>query len=138
MEIKYCKKCNKLFKDLTGRTYCNSCKEEMDNLLSEVKTYIKENRTCLINDVATKFDVSVKQIMNWIAEEEISLTKDSSIKIYCKECKEQILSGQYCDKCKNRMIRSINDFYKPKIIEKKDIVKKDDKNRMRFIRNKDK
>ena len=138
MEIKYCKNCKRLFKDITGRIYCNDCKEEFDNLLKEVKTYIKENRTCLVNDVATKFEIPIKQIMNWIAQEEIELTKDSSIKIYCKECETQIFSGQYCDKCKTKMIKNLTDFYKPKFVEKREIIKKDEKNKMRFIRNKDK
>lgn len=130
MQIKYCKKCNRLFNDCTGRNFCQNCSDELQDILKEIKTYIKENNTVTIAEVSKKFSVPTKQIIEWINQEEIELTKDSCIKIYCRNCNEQILSGQLCNKCKNKVLKEINSAY---TVSTESSIKNKDKNRMRFL-----
>lgn len=102
-----CKRCNNIFVDYLGKGICPKCREELNEILVEVKKYIREHRTATINEIASVFEVSTRQVIHWVHEEEIELTPDSSIKMYCEKCNTEILSGRICEDCKKKQVRDL-------------------------------
>lgn len=57
VEILTCKKCNKIFNYVAGqRDVCPKCKKILDDILVDVKKYIREHDRCNISEVAKEFD----------------------------------------------------------------------------------
>ena len=68
MDVRNCKKCNKLF-NYIGKPICPSCEKLLEDKFQEVKQYVKEHKEAPITVVAEENDVSVNQIKRWVREE---------------------------------------------------------------------
>ncbi|MCI5500557.1 MAG: flagellar protein [Lachnospiraceae bacterium] len=135
MDVRNCKKCGKLFQ-YSGEAICPACAKEMEQKFMSVKSYIYDNPTASVKQVAEENDVPIQQIKKWVRQERLSFSKDSGISIDCEKCGKPILTGRFCKECKATMSDSFSKMY-----EKKGSlnVKKDKKTdaRMRFINNDD-
>ncbi|MCM1087657.1 MAG: flagellar protein [Blautia sp.] len=124
MNVRNCKKCGQIFNYVSGPPICMSCREKMEEKFQEVKKYIQENRHATIPQVSEACEVSTNQIQQWLREERLELAEGSAIVLYCENCEAPILSGRFCEKCKNSMANKLSSSIKkpeaPKPQKKKD------------------
>lgn len=109
MELKNCRRCNKVFNYIAGVQICPACKEEMEKQFQDVKEYMRENKDAGINDISENCGVTNNQIKQWIREERLTFGDDSPIGIDCEGCGTMIKSGRFCAKCKTDLTRGIMD-----------------------------
>ncbi len=134
MNVRNCKTCGKLFNYLAGPPICLSCRDTLEAKFSEVKEYVRTNRLAGINEVAEACEVEVRQIKQWVREERLEFSPESSVGIDCEGCGVMIRCGKFCEKCKNEMAKQFSNSIKkkepPKPIQRKDPR---DNPKMRFL-----
>lgn len=134
MNVKNCAKCGKIFNYVTGKKICPGCRKNLEEQFVVVKTYIKENKDSSISEVAEECDVEVKDIKQWIREERLTFSKDSSIGIDCELCGKTIKTGRFCDSCKKTMTDDLKSAYKkPEKKIENPFAKKVSSSKMRFM-----
>lgn len=134
MEVRNCKGCGKLFNYMQGPLLCPGCIADLEDKFQQVKEFLRENPKAPLNVVSEENDVSVKQIRQWVREERLSFTEESQITLECEGCGAKILTGKYCDKCKNGLISDLNGAIKrPAATLVKQPHKVSEKDRMRFL-----
>lgn len=134
MEVKNCKRCGRLFNELSGEEICPVCRKTSEDEFVKVKEYVLENKGASVEKVAKENNVSIKRIRQWIKEERLELSDPLLSGITCEKCGVPICTGRYCERCKTNMANNLmNAFKKPKpqAVQKKQ--KRDQK--MRFIHN---
>lgn len=133
MNVRNCRNCGRIFNYVTGIMICPACKESMEAKFQEVKVYIQDHKGVGINEVAEACDVETAQIRQWLREERLEMTSESSIYLNCESCGAPIRSGRFCDKCKGNLTKGLSDAIKPTTPQT--TPKKDDKGgpKMRFI-----
>lgn len=132
MDVKNCKNCKRLFNYLGGEQICPACKEELEEKFAKVRDYVWDHKNATMEEISQENDVSVKQIKQWIREERLVFTDDSSMGIECENCGAMIKSGRFCEKCKAEMSSNLSTLIKkPKVEEP--VKKKKDGDRMRFL-----
>lgn len=143
MNLKTCNVCRRIFDSLTGSSVCPNCYSGQDESFKKVRHYIRSNPNSTIFEVSEACDVELSQLRNWIREERIEYTKESSIGIDCERCGKMIRTGRYCDECKTEVYKKLNSVYKEQ--PNMDSIKKDDRRldlskdeRMRFLNKKNK
>lgn len=132
MEVKNCRMCGRLFNYIGGQRICPDCKKKLEEKFQEVKNYIRENQKASMNQIAEDNDVEVQQIQQWVREERLQFTEDSPIKLTCENCGAEILTGRFCEKCKNDMASNLTDAFK-KPERPNPFKQASDGNRMRFL-----
>lgn len=134
MEVRNCKMCGRLFNYAEGRPICQACRQKLEEKFQEVKEYIRKNKEAGIVQVAEENDVSVSQIKQWIREERLAFAPDAQVGIECENCGTNILTGRFCNACKDKMKNGLSDAFKREM-PKEEPVKKQlrDKERMRFL-----
>lgn len=98
-EYKACKFCQKRLPNSYEGELCQTCYNA--ELLSDVKDYIREN---VVNEyeVASHFDIPLRQVKEWIREGRIEYNKTSGptlSSISCQTCGCSIAFGTQCSKC---------------------------------------
>lgn len=134
MDIRNCRGCGRIFNYVAGPIMCQACRESMEGKFQEVKEYIRSNPGVSIPQVSEACDVEASQIRQWLREERLEVTEDSSIFLNCELCGAPIRCGRYCDKCKIEMtkgFKSILDAGKP-AAGKPELGEKDNP-RMRYL-----
>ncbi len=134
MNVRNCRKCGKLFNYVAGPPICIQCREALENKFQEVKKYIQEHAHASIPEVSEACDVTTHQIQQWLRDERLELSEGSAITLSCETCGAPILSGRFCEKCKNNMAHELSDSIRkpeaPKPQTKKDPR---DNPKMRFL-----
>ena len=108
MNVRNCRKCKKLFNYVVGPIVCPSCREALEAEFQKVKKYVQENRHSDIRTVSEECDVPVDQIRQWVREERLEFSDDSTVGLNCEKCGRMIKSGRYCDDCKRDMTQSFS------------------------------
>jgi len=130
--LKTCRNCRKLFNAVYNKKICPVCEESLEIDLAKVKEYLWQNKGASIPEVSEKCDVSVSQLRIWLREERIQLSDESGIELSCELCGKRILSGRFCNICKNQsrneMLHVANSMRKSNVIE----IHTDSTSRMRF------
>jgi flagellar operon protein (TIGR03826 family) len=134
MNVRNCKKCGKLFNYVSGPPICPACREAMEEKFQEVKKYIQEHNNCSIPEVSEACDVTQNQIQQWLRDERLQLSEGSGITLYCEKCGAAILSGRFCEKCKNSMANELSSsIHKPEAPKPKPKKDTKDNPKMRFL-----
>lgn len=108
MNVRACKYCKRLFNYITGLSICPACKEALEEKFKVVKDYLWENKGASIQQTAQDCEVPEMQIRQWLKEGRIELGKDSAISLVCRQCGEQIYSGEICDRCKMLLAKGLS------------------------------
>lgn len=113
MDVRNCRQCGRLYNYIGGsyRNICPDCIAALEEKFAEVKQYIEDHRTAMINEVSNECDVSVRQIEQWVREERLCFADDSPIGLDCEVCGRTIKTGRFCDSCKNSMINQFGSMY---------------------------
>ena len=135
MNARNCRKCGKLFNYVSGPPICMACREALEKKFQEVKEYIRDNAYATIPQVSEACDVSQAQIQVWLKDERLQLAEGSGIELACEKCGKPILSGRFCEKCKNSMANQLNESIHHSEPAKPELKKKDQREnpKMRFL-----
>lgn len=107
MNVRNCRKCGRMFNYVVGLPICQVCKDALEAKFAEVKEYIRDHKGVSIPEVAEACDVDKQQITQWLREERLEITTDSSLVLSCETCGAQIRSGRFCDKCRANLTNSL-------------------------------
>ncbi len=135
MDVRTCRSCKRIFNYLSGPLLCPSCREALENKFQEVKKYIIEHPGIHMQEVADACEVDIQQIRQWLREERLELTEESSMLLACESCGAPIRSGKFCDKCRNSMANNFQSLLKNNKPTESTLYKKKDKEnpKMRFL-----
>ena len=134
MEIKNCRECGMMFNYTGGLQVCPNCMKKMEEKFIEVKKYIYDNPGAGIQQVSDEMEVSIKLLKKWIREERLTFSADSGVGIDCERCGKTILSGRFCDECKNKVTHQLDRAY-DKPTAGGPAKKKEQNPKMRFLNN---
>lgn len=133
MEVKTCRRCGGLFHHIVGPPLCQSCKRKEEDDFQRVKAYLYDNPGAPMATVCEETNVTVKQVKNYLREGRLTVSPDSPIGIECERCGVKIMTGRYCDNCRNSMSNQFSSVAKG-MKKEQDIETKDkEKNRMRYL-----
>lgn len=135
MDVRNCKECKRLFNYIGGPQLCDACKDKLEDKFQEVKEYLWENPKATVAEISEAKEVSTNQLRQWIREERLQLADDSPIAITCENCGTKIITGRYCQECKNKMARGLTKEFglEKKAPEPEPAKKQDSSNKMRFL-----
>lgn len=135
MDVRNCRQCGKLYNYIGGpyRNLCPNCIKELEDKFIEIKEYIREHTVASISEISEVFDVTTKQVEQWVREERLCFTDDSPIGIQCESCGATIKTGRYCEKCKGSMADRFDNLYKKQGVAAPKPEKNREHARMRFL-----
>lgn len=108
MNVRNCKRCGKMFNYIVGDPICPECKAKLEEKFQEVKKFVQENKTAAMQEICDTCDVDSKLVKQWVREERLQFTESSQIKISCEMCGASIITGRFCDACKQRTMNNIS------------------------------
>lgn len=107
MEIKNCRRCNRLFQYVTGRMICPVCRDEEEKDFQRVKDYLYDHPKAPLAQVSQETDVSVSTIKHYLREGRLLISPDSPIGIECEKCGTMIKTGRFCERCAYELEKSM-------------------------------
>ena len=131
MDVKNCRDCGRLFNYIGGPRLCGNCKSKLEEKFNEVKEYIRANKSATIAMVSEECEVSQKQITQWIREERLEFSEESSVTLQCESCGASIRTGRYCNACRNDLKKDLRNAY-PTAAPQQQKAKRDGE-KMRFL-----
>lgn len=134
MEVATCKSCGRLFNVISRTKICPNCKAALEDKFQDVKKYLDENPSATIEILSKDCEIPVKQIKEWIREERLAFREGSASGITCEQCGVMILTGRFCDQCKQKIHNNLSSAITP--TKREEPKKKDrERDRMRFLQN---
>lgn len=131
MEVKVCRGCKKIFQYIAGPELCPKCRQLEEEMFQKVKEYLIEHPGANMYEVTQKTDVSAALIEKFLRQGRLQVAEDSPIVLTCERCGRKIMTGKYCNECKNQISSELNDVRKS--IVEKNAPKDNSKARMRFL-----
>ena len=110
MEVVNCPRCGKLFTRIIN-PICPSCEKDEEQTFQTVRTFVKENENCTISELSEGTGVSKKNILKYIREGRLEISKGMRGDVRCRICGQPISKGQYCDTCIIRINQNIYDMF---------------------------
>ena len=136
MELKTCRHCKKFFNAIFNENLCPKCKNDLEKIYRDVKTYVQDNKGVSIMTVVQHFDndfVTDRQIREWIKEDRLQFCGEYT-GIVCRHCGRVIESGELCADCKGKLVSELNKtFKKPEKQVEVKVIKEREKPKMRFL-----
>ncbi len=133
MDVRNCRKCGRVFNYVNGVPLCPQCKQKQEEDFQKAKEYIRTNPSCTVAEVAENCEIEVQMIRQWLREERLTFGSIEGSDLVCEGCGAKILSGRFCEKCKNTVAKGFNDAIRKPEVEAP--VKKQEPggNKMRFL-----
>ena len=110
-KFRNCAVCGKVFMSINKAKICDACKEKEAELEQKAIDYVRDHPRSSISETAKATGVSEKVIMRLIDEgrfEEVGVT----ITYQCEKCGAPIVSGKYCQKCKEQLHSALQETRK--------------------------
>ncbi len=106
-DFRNCKRCGKLFASSYG-SVCQQCLAKDESDFKLVKEYIYEHDGVTITEVSEATGVPAQRILRYLKEERLELNgTGGGILLSCESCGTAILSGRYCESCKNDLANGL-------------------------------
>ena len=112
MEVKVCRGCKKMFQYITGPVLCPRCKQLEEEMFLKVKDYLRENPGSNMYEVNQATGVSAAHIEKFLRQGRLEVAEGSPIALTCERCGKKIVTGKYCNECKNEMTNELNEVKK--------------------------
>ena len=127
MHVRQCARCAKLFQ-FRGSLNCPGCVQELDETFTKVRNFLEDNPRANIEDVCQASGAEEDDVLRWLREGRLILTRESTPLLTCQLCLAPIQSGRYCDSCSYKVIGQLEDTADH-------LRKADGKKRVHVIRN---
>ena len=133
MNVENCRKCGKIYNYVNGPHICPQCKKALEEDFQKAKEYIRTNPNCSVAAVAEACEIEVAQIRQWLREERLVFGSLEGSDLTCEACGTRILSGRFCEKCKQTVAKGLGDAIAKPEMPKPEIKKEPTGNKMRFL-----
>ena len=131
MEVKLCRRCKRLFQPMADEVMCYDCRVESEKEFKAVREYLRDNPGAGVKEVSNECEVSERQIIEWVREERLMFSGDST-GIICEKCGRPIPTGRFCDKCKTELTNELKEVtYVAPVVKQEDAPRS--RERMRFL-----
>jgi len=107
MALINCKICGKVFDSLTGKKTCPNCVASDEKEYEIVRTYVKDNPKAPINEVAEQTAVSIDKISEYLRTGLLERAEIGEIMFKCQLCGAEIVSGNYCMACMEKLKKGL-------------------------------
>ncbi|MGL4738814.1 MAG: flagellar protein [Cellulosilyticaceae bacterium] len=131
MEVKSCRRCNRLFQYVAGPVICPECKDEEEKIFVVVRDFIRDNKGVTMEEVCRETGVAISVIEKFLKQGRLEIAEDSPIKLACERCGVRIRSGRYCNTCKENIAKELGSMAEE--IKSGTKGKEEVKARMRFL-----
>ncbi|MFD0680759.1 MULTISPECIES: flagellar protein [unclassified Paenibacillus] len=110
LNVDNCKRCGKVY---IKNTYgiCGNCIKSIDLQYEKCLKYLREYRSCSINELSEATEVSVGQITKFIREGRISIKGNANMSYDCEVCGTQIREHTMCEPCRSRLAKETNQMH---------------------------
>ncbi|NOU95081.1 flagellar protein [Paenibacillus sp. LMG 31456] len=107
LNVDNCQRCGKVY---IKNTYgiCGNCIKSIDLQYEKCLKYLREYRSCTINELSEATEVSVGQITKFIREGRISIKGNANMSYDCEVCGTQIREHTMCEPCRSRLAKETN------------------------------
>jgi len=128
LNVDNCPRCGKIY---VKNTYglCASCIKDIDQEYEKCLKYLRENRTCYIQELSEATGVSVKQITKFIREGRISIQNNPNMSYHCEVCNAPIRVHTICDSCRSKLAKDASNMRED---EQRKQAQVEESNRMSF------
>lgn len=104
MDLKYCKRCNHIYK-YGDESLCSACIKEIDAIMRMVRDYLDENPNAGVSEVSEGIQENEKDILYLLREGRLSIKSED---YRCLRCGKPIENGKYCTICIKQMKTQFN------------------------------
>lgn len=130
--------CGNLFNYVMGAQHCPLCKANLEKLFEQVREFLYDNKGATISQVCENIDVSKRQVEQWVREERLTFATAEGSGLTCKRCGKGIMTGNFCDGCKARVIGNLNSAYENPGAAVKETPSYTSRAKMRFLESQNK
>lgn len=103
MPLGNCDRCGKIFMTSVLSNTCPHCTAEEEKMLIKVQRFIKDNPSMIMDDVAKEFEIDIEQILKWIDERRLIVSKKEFLIRHCENCGTSIVRGRICLQCQQNL-----------------------------------
>ncbi|TDF93596.1 flagellar protein [Paenibacillus piri] len=107
LNVANCHRCGKVYvKNNYGM--CGSCIKDIDQQYEKCLKYLREYRSCSINELSEATGVTIGQITKFIREGRISIKGNPNMFYDCEVCGTSIREHTMCEPCRSRLAKETN------------------------------
>ena len=118
MELKNCRRCNKVFTYMAGLPICPACAKEDERIFDEVSEYIRENPGAPLSAVSNELNISYDKLLKYVKEGRLQIrAENGGFYRFCEKCGEMITDGKFCKHCEYH-ISTVLDVSKKNLLDK--------------------
>lgn len=97
MDIRNCKRCNRIFQ-YRGSKYCPNCMIELDEMFKVVRDYLYDHPEANVIQTSEATGVEEEIILEFLKQGRLELS-EPSLAYVCERCGKPITTGRYCQDC---------------------------------------
>lgn len=105
MDIRNCKRCNRIFQ-YNGSKYCPNCMIELDKMFVIVRDYLYDHPEANVVQTSEATGVDEDIILEFLKQGRLELSRPS-LAYVCERCGRPITTGRYCQNCINTLDREM-------------------------------
>ncbi|TBL72989.1 flagellar protein [Paenibacillus thalictri] len=109
LNVGNCPRCGKIYvKNIHG--ICPHCIKEMELQYEKCLKYLREYRSCTLQELSEATDVPMQIITKFIREGRISIKHNPNMSIACEVCGGPIREGLMCESCRGRLLKDVSNM----------------------------
>ncbi|TVY09330.1 flagellar protein [Paenibacillus cremeus] len=102
INVANCDRCGKVYlKNIHG--ICTNCIKDIELQYEKCLKFLREARSCSIQELSDATEVSVKQITKFIREGRISIRNNPNMAYACEACGASIRENILCEPCRSKL-----------------------------------
>jgi flagellar operon protein (TIGR03826 family) len=104
LNVDNCPRCGKVYV-INAQRLCHNCIKDIEQQYEKCVKYLRDNRSCTLQELSDATDVPIKQISKFIREGRISIKDNPNMSIDCEVCGAPIREGIMCESCRSRFVK---------------------------------
>ncbi|MEI7025670.1 TIGR03826 family flagellar region protein [Paenibacillus sp. y28] len=110
MNVANCTRCGKIYiKNSYGM--CPQCIKDIEVEYEKCLKYLRENRSCTLQELSAGTGVAFSQITRFIREGRISIANAPNMTYPCEMCGTQIRDGNICESCRGKLVKDVRNMH---------------------------
>lgn len=97
MDIRYCKRCNTVYK-YGNNSLCSNCLDDVEGIMLKIRAYLDDHPLAKIHEISEETGESEKDILYLLREGRLSVNDKAKV-VLCARCGVSMESGKFCLKC---------------------------------------
>lgn len=106
MPIANCKRCGRIYNRIS-RDICPACIKQEDEMLIEIRRYLKQHSEASITDVSEGTGVEYTILVEMIRDGRLMIHNHPNLKYPCERCGMPTQSGRLCAKCAKELAQEL-------------------------------